>query len=131
MYITCKTNCILYSYLKHILFKISQTCNINYTQYIVNGIGMKANAYRILFPNYYTNSLTCNIHFLNSTNFIFNQFKSNKFSRFFFCWVYLFALYLPSTLKVCQVNICNIEQLLYYQNTVELQWLEDLWDLEN
>ena len=37
---------------------------------------------------YYTVSFTCNIHFLNSTYFILNQFKSNKFSRFFCCWVY-------------------------------------------
>ena len=28
---------------------------------------------------YYTVSFTCNIHFLNSTYFIFNQFKINKF----------------------------------------------------
>ena len=38
---------------------------------------------------YYAVSLTCNIYFLNSTYVIFNQFKSNKFSRFFFCWVYI------------------------------------------
>ena len=31
---------------------------------------------------YYIVSFTCNIHFLKSTYFIFNQFKS-KFSRFF------------------------------------------------
>ena len=37
---------------------------------------------------YYTVSFTCNIYFLNSKYFIFNQFKSNKFSRFFCCWVY-------------------------------------------
>ena len=34
-------------------------------------------------------SLTCNIYSLNSTYFIFNQFKSNKFLRFFCCWVYI------------------------------------------
>ena len=28
---------------------------------------------------YYTVSFTCNVHFLNSTYFIFNQFKSNNF----------------------------------------------------
>ena len=39
---------------------------------------------------YYTVSFTCNIHFLNSTYFIFNQFKSNKFSHFFCCWIYIF-----------------------------------------
>ena len=37
---------------------------------------------------YYTVSFTCNKHFLNSTYFIFNQFKSNKVSHFFCCWVY-------------------------------------------
>ena len=31
---------------------------------------------------YYTVSFTCNIHFLNSTHFVFNQFKKNKFSCF-------------------------------------------------
>ena len=30
----------------------------------------------------YTVSLTCNIYFLNSTYFIFNQFKSIEFPRF-------------------------------------------------
>ena len=38
----------------------------------------------------YTVSFTCNIYFLNSTYFIFNEFKSSKFSRFFYCWVYIF-----------------------------------------
>ena len=38
---------------------------------------------------YYTVSCTCNVHFLNSTYFIINQFKSIKFSSFFCCWVYL------------------------------------------
>ena len=38
---------------------------------------------------YYTVSFTCNIHFLKSSYFIFNQFKSNTFSRFFSCWVYI------------------------------------------
>ena len=42
----------------------------------------------LLLLSYYTVSFSCNIHFLNSTYFIFNQFKSNKFSRFFCCWVY-------------------------------------------
>ena len=32
---------------------------------------------------YYTVSFTCNRHFLNSTYFILNQFKSNKISLFF------------------------------------------------
>ena len=34
---------------------------------------------------YYTVSFTCNIQFLNSTYFIFNQFKSNNFLHFFCC----------------------------------------------
>ena len=38
---------------------------------------------------YYTVSFPCNIHFLNSTYFIFYQFNCNKFSRFFGCWVYV------------------------------------------
>ena len=33
----------------------------------------------------YTVSFTCIVYFLNSTYFIFNQFKSYKFSRFFCC----------------------------------------------
>ena len=39
----------------------------------------------------YTVSFTCTfLHFLNSTYFIFIQLKTNKFSRFFCCWVYIF-----------------------------------------
>ena len=38
----------------------------------------------ICFTVYCTVGFTCNIHFLNSTYLIFNQFK-NKFSRFFCC----------------------------------------------
>ena len=38
---------------------------------------------------YYTVSFTCNIHFLNSTYFIFNQFKSNKF----FVFLLLLSIY--------------------------------------
>ena len=41
---------------------------------------------------YYTVSFACNIHFFNSIYFIFNQSKSNKFSRFFCCWVYIVLL---------------------------------------
>ena len=33
----------------------------------------------------YTVSFICSMHFLNSTNFISNQFKSNKFLCFFCC----------------------------------------------
>ena len=33
---------------------------------------------------YYTVSFTDNIYFLNSTDFIFNHFKCNRFTRFFF-----------------------------------------------
>ena len=33
-------------------------------------------------------SSTCNVYFLNSTYSIFSQFKRNKFSRLFCCWVY-------------------------------------------
>ena len=44
---------------------------------------------RVKLVVYYTVSFKCNIHFLNSTYFIFNHFKSNKFSRFFCCWVYM------------------------------------------
>ena len=38
---------------------------------------------------YFTVSFTCKIFFLNSTYFIFHQFKSNEFSRFFFCGAYI------------------------------------------
>ena len=38
---------------------------------------------------YYTFSFTCTIHFLNSTYFISNRFKSNKLSRFFYCCIYI------------------------------------------
>ena len=41
---------------------------------------------------WYTVSFTGNIYFLNSTYFIFNQLKGNKFSRFFYCWVYIIVL---------------------------------------
>ena len=58
---------------------------------------------------YYTVSFTCNIYFLNSTFFIFNQFKNNKFSHFFCCWVYMvvyFWLHTPyeDTWKFWGVN---------------------------
>ena len=43
---------------------------------------------RVKLSVYYIVSFTCNIYFLDSTYFIFNQFKSNKFSRFFCCCVY-------------------------------------------
>ena len=52
-----------------------------------------------------TISFTCNIHFLNPTHFIFNQFKSDKFSSFFCCWEYyaqnnaFYAYKLNSTAK--------------------------------
>ena len=40
----------------------------------------------------YTVSFTSNMYFLNSTYFIFNQFKSNKFSRFFCCFHMLLGI---------------------------------------
>ena len=48
---------------------------------------------------YYTVSFTCSIYFLNSMYFIFNQFKRNKFSRFFCCWVYYQSRRLMTALR--------------------------------
>ena len=47
-------------------------------------------------------SFTCNIHFLTSTYFIFNQFKSNKFCVSF-AVEYMLIMQLKEVLNVGQV----------------------------
>ena len=52
-------------------------------------VEFKKCALHIKLTVYYTAGFTCKIHLLNSTYFIFNQFKSNKVSRLFCYWIYL------------------------------------------
>ena len=46
------------------------------------------------------------MHFLNSTYFVFSQFKSNKFSHFFCCWVYINVTAMLSRLHFAKI-ICT------------------------
>ena len=59
---------------------------------------------------FYTVRFTCNRHFLNSIYVIFNQFKSNKFSRFFCCWVYNMGL--QARLK-CKVSVDRMKRMCF------------------
>ena len=62
---------------------------------------------------YYTFSFTCNIHFLNSTYFISNQFKSNKLSRFFYCCIYIDIVSFCSHIVSIKSNLkCRSENIL-------------------
>ena len=65
---------------KSVTFKLIRIKYVEFKKYILH----------VKLTVYYTVSFTCDIHFVNSTFFyIFNQFKSNKFGRFFCCWVYI------------------------------------------
>ena len=85
--------------------KIYITCKTNYILHSIR---------------YY--SFTCNIHFLNSTYLIFNQFKSNKFLLFFCFWIYL-LLYYAFTAPLC------IVQLIYYICLNKVQVKMRKWNL--
>ena len=68
-----------------------KTKYVEFKKYILH-IHIKLTVYyTVSFTCNNTVSFTCNIYFLNSTYFIFIQFKSSQFSRFFCCWVYFNA----------------------------------------
>ena len=75
--------------------------------------------------------LYCIKYFLNSTYFIFNQFKSNKFSGFFCCWIYIFAkLFQTGKLKATSQIEVTMPKSDLSQIFVDLsmQYSEDTYD---
>ena len=112
-------------YLLHVkltvFYTVSFTCNIyflNFKKYILH----------VKLTVFYTVSFTCNIYFLNSECFIFDQFKNNKFSRFFCCWVnlllWLFLLrpsYQPDP-GLQYASLDHVTWVLYHPELCPLDW---------